>query len=59
MNTGLIVSEMVSDGLPIADDRLYSKNCSQVKGLSGKVIPKILTRHGESRTFTREGGRTS
>jgi len=59
MNAGLIVSEMVSDGLPITDDRLYSKNRSQVKGLSGKAIQKILRRHGENRTFTREGGRTS
>jgi hypothetical protein len=59
MNAGLIVSEMVADGLPITEDRLYSKNRSQVKGLGGKAIQKILKRHGENRTFTREGGRTS
>lgn len=59
MNTGLIVSNMVKDGLPIEDDRLYSNGQSQVKGLSGATIAKILKNHGETRTFTREGGRTS
>ncbi|EAN3246848.1 DUF4928 domain-containing protein [Salmonella enterica subsp. enterica] len=59
MNAGLIVSQMVADGLPITDARLYSDGKSQVRGLSGPTISKILERHGETRTFTREGGRTS
>lgn len=59
MNAGLIVSRMMADGLPITDDRLYSNGKSQVRGLSGPAIAKILEQHGETRIFTREGGRTS
>lgn len=59
MNAGLIVSHMMADGIPISDDRLYSNGKSQVRGLSGSTISKILEQHGETRVFTREGGRTS
>lgn len=59
MNAGLVVSRMVAEGLPIGDERLYSNKKSQVRGLSGASIARILATHGESRTFTREGGRTS
>lgn len=59
MNAGLIVSHMVRDGLPIDDDRLYSEGKSQVRGLSGSTIERILEQHGETRFFTSEGGRTS
>lgn len=59
MNAGLVVSRMLAEGAPIEDDRLYSKGNSQVRGLSGTTIAKILKEHGETRLFTREGGRTS
>ncbi|MDQ0431196.1 hypothetical protein ABIC12_002825 [Pantoea agglomerans] len=59
MNAGLIVSRMAADGMPITDERLYSDGKSQVRGLSGPAIAKILEQHGETRIFTREGGRTS
>lgn len=59
MNAGLIVSQMVAEGLPIRDDQLFSNGKSQVRGLSGSSIAKILEQHGEARLFTREGGRTS
>lgn len=59
MTAGLMVSRMLADGLPIGDERLYSKNKSQVRGLSGSSIARILKEHGENRIFTREGGRTS
>ncbi|EAO5056355.1 DUF4928 domain-containing protein [Salmonella enterica] len=59
MNAGLIVSRMMADGMPITDERLYSEGKSQVRGLSGSTISKILEQHGETRVFTREGGRTS
>lgn len=59
MNAGLIVSRMLADGMPITDERLYSEGKSQVRGLSGSTISKILEQHGETRLFTREGGRTS
>lgn len=59
MNVGLIVSRMLSCGFPIDDARLYSNGRSQVRGLSGSAIAKILEEYGEKRIFTREGGRTS
>lgn len=59
MNAGLIVSEMVRDGLPIPDKRFFSAKGSQVRGLSGSSIARILDRNGEIRQFTSEGGRTS
>ncbi|EGP9777911.1 DUF4928 domain-containing protein [Escherichia coli] len=59
MNAGLLVSRMMADGMPITDERLYSEGKSQVRGLSGATISKILEQHGETRVFTREGGRTS
>ncbi|AXG41360.1 MULTISPECIES: DUF4928 family protein [Photorhabdus] len=59
MNVGLVVSRMIADGFPIDDGRLYSEGRSQVRGLSGNTIAKILEQHGETRLFTREGGRTS
>lgn len=59
MNAGLIVSRMMADGMPITDERLYSEGKSQVRGLSGSTISKILEQHAETRLFTREGGRTS
>lgn len=59
MNVGLIVSRMMAEGMPITDTRLYSKGKSQVRGLSGATISKILKQNGETRIFTREGGRTS
>lgn len=59
MNSGLIVSDMIRDGLPVPDDRFLSPKGSQVQGLSGAAIARILKRHGEERQFTSEGGRTS
>lgn len=59
MNSGLIVSQMLAAGLPITDERLRSEKDSQVRGLSGQAIAKILSKHGETRRFTAEGGRTS
>lgn len=59
MTTGLIVSSMVRDGFPIEDQRFYSRAKSQVKGLSGSAVSKLLRQHGETRPFTSEGGRTS
>lgn len=59
LTTGLVVSRMIRDGLPITSDRLVSRNKSQVRGMSGKSVAGILSDHGENRVFTREGGRTS
>lgn len=59
INVGLIVSRMVREGLPISQERLLSENQSQVRGLSGTAMKKILAEHGEHRKYTSEGGRTS
>lgn len=59
INAGLAVSRMVRDGLPITRERLVSDGGSQVRGLSGARMRKILAEHGEHRKYTSEGGRTS
>lgn len=59
MTTGLIVSSMIRDGFPISDSRFYSKEKSQVQGIGGSAVSKLLNHHGENRPFTSEGGRTS
>ncbi|MDN8596385.1 DUF4928 family protein [Corynebacterium tuberculostearicum] len=59
MNAGLVVAQMVRDGLPITDDRLKTPNKSQVKNLTGARVKNILRQHNETRRFTSEGGRTS
>lgn len=57
MNVGLILTEHMAEGVPLTPE-IY-RATSQVKGLSGERIAKILAAHGEERPFTREGGRTS
>lgn len=59
MTAGLIVASKARSGLPISDDQLFSKGKSQVSGLSGVAISRLLQEHGENRKFTSEGGRTS
>ncbi|MCC0766392.1 DUF4928 family protein [Micrococcus luteus] len=59
MTAGLIVAHKAKDGLPITDDRLISKKGTQVQGLSGSSVSRLLRQHGEERKFTSEGGRTS
>lgn len=59
INAGLLIASKVRDGLPITEDRYVSPNGSQVRGLSGTAIRKILEKHGETRKYTSEGGRTS
>ena len=59
MTSGLIVSRMIREGLPITDDRFFSEGKSQLRGISGRAVQVILAEHGETRQFTSEGGRTS
>ena len=59
INAGLKMASIVRFGLPIPRERYVSKNGSQVKGLSGAAVKKILEQHGETRKYTSEGGRTS
>lgn len=58
MTVAVIVSERILAGAyPLAEQDYLAD--SQVKGLSGAAIRKILENHGEHRPFTSEGGRTS
>lgn len=59
MTSGLAVAELLRDTFPLTEDAIRSPKKSQVKGLSGSSIKKILARFGETRRFTAEGGRTS
>lgn len=57
MSVGLLLAEYMADGLPLQEPTYLAS--SQVRGLSGSRIRSILAAHGENRTFTSEGGRTS
>lgn len=59
MTGGLAVAELLRHTFPLTADSVKTKNESQVKGLSGAFIKRILEKHGETRKFTVEGGRTS
>ncbi len=59
MASGIAVAELLRDRFPLAPKDVESKNGSQVKGLSGKLVKNVLAGHGETRKFTVEAGRTS
>lgn len=54
---GLAVLEVMRDHYPIEQQHFLTDG-NQVK-TSGKLIQKILSRFGETRIYTREGGRTT
>ncbi|MCH8837042.1 MAG: DUF4928 family protein [Candidatus Marinimicrobia bacterium] len=55
---GLAVLELVRGIYPLAHDDYITEN-NQIRGIGGSSIRKILARHGESRAYLREGGRTT
>lgn len=57
MCAGLYITEFLASGFPLTRD-MYAAE-SQVKGASGAKAKSILSKHGEYRRFTSEGGRTS
>lgn len=57
MCAGLYMTEFLAEHFPLEKEHYSTK--SQVKTASGKQAQKILAKHGESRKFTSEGGRTS
>lgn len=59
MAGGIAIAELLRDCFPLTAESVKSENESQVKGLSGALIKRILEKHGETRRFTAEGGRTS
>lgn len=58
MTVGLVMIDHMATSFPIDLDVNQTPK-GQVAGLSGRRIRAILERHGETRTFTSEGGRTS
>ena len=59
MTSGIAVSGLLRETFPLTAGAVKSDKGSQVKGLSGASIKKVLEKHGETRRFTAEGGRTS
>lgn len=59
MCVGVAIGELLKDDFPLTDEVVKSDNGSQVRGLSGSMIARVLKEHGEEREFTSEGGRTS
>lgn len=58
LNCGARLARTVRDsGLPLAESDVFAD--SQLKGLSGAFMANLLRDHGEERTYTAEGGRTS
>lgn len=56
---GLIIVGMLRDQFPIRLEDIETEGGGQVRGLSGKAVGRILSKHGESRFLGTEIGRTS
>lgn len=59
MTAGIAVAELLKRNYPLTTENVSTKNGSQVRGLSGSFVRKVLIDNGENRPFTSEGGRTS
>lgn len=59
MCVGVAIAELLKNDFPLTDDIVKSEKKSQVRGLSGGMISRVLKEHGEEQEFTSEGGRTS
>lgn len=59
MCVGLAVAELLKNSFPLTDKIVKSENDSQVRGLSGSMVSRILKDNGVEQEFTSEGGRTS
>ncbi len=57
MTVGLVMTDHMEKAFPLVESDYLTS--SQVKGLGGARIKRILQCHGEGRKFTSEGGRTS
>lgn len=55
----LVVLERLKGDFDLKLDAHRAAGQSQIKGVSGEAVKSILTRHGEERPFTKEGGRTN
>ena len=59
MCVGVAIAELLKSDFPLTEDIVKSEKKSQVRGLSGSMISRVLKEHGEEQEFTSEGGRTS
>jgi len=59
MCVGLAMAELLKCHFPLTDDVVKSEEGSQVRGLSGSMVSRVLKEYGEEQEFTSEGGRTS
>lgn len=59
MCVGLAIAELLKNNFPLTEEIVKTDEGSQVRGLSGAMVSRILKEHGEEQEFTSEGGRTS
>lgn len=59
MCVGLAIAELLKNDFPLTDEVVKSEKGSQVRGLSGNMVSRVLKEYGEEQEFTSEGGRTS
>lgn len=59
MAVGMVMLDHMAVAFPLTQQEYISAQGSQVKELGGAKIREILARHGETRPFRSEGGRTS
>lgn len=57
MTVGLVLTEKAKQSYPLRTEDWRA--ASQIRGISGATVTRILASHGETRSFTSEGGRTS
>ena len=59
MCVGLAIAELMKNDFPLTADIVKTDEGSQVRGLSGSMVSRVLKEYGEEQEFTSEGGRTS
>lgn len=59
MCVGLAIAELLKNDFPLTEDIVRTDEGSQVRGLSGSMVSRVLKEYGEEQEFTSEGGRTS
>ncbi len=57
MCVGLAIAELLKNDFPLTDDIVKTDEGSQVRGLSGSMVSRVLKEYGEQQEFTSKGGR--
>lgn len=55
----IVVLEILKTRFDLEPNAHVTKNKGQIAGMGKRAIQKVLTAHGEERTFLKEGGRTN